>query len=1029
MRRAQAVIAVAVMLALAASPLISNESEADGDSSGLLIDMGNGTTYWCAVSGSGTYLELAQAAAESLGLEFSSSGSAVTRIGDMSNHSVGTQSCSWLAYKWSGTEWVAAGQTDTYDGTAFAFGFYPDHSVTPVETPDDPTAWIQYGGTSSLSGVSDSYGTASAVTPVEWYNTYTTGYVDSSIVAAGGYLYHTTNGAFYGSGTDAHAWLYCLDADTGAIVWSFDISAGGDTSATVRSPGGYDITTPVIIGDMIVVMSSNQHSDGEHTVMYMYCLDRVTGELLDSEPIIHSAPLDSDGNVAWTGRTFVTGGTTPVYDSGALYFGTSDGRILCYSVSRDSGFEMLWECVPPSTSSGDTYTGSRGCFYFHAPLIADVDGERTLFIGNYEGYLFSIDADTGTINWARQLINLGEDNTGVPGTPGSVASMAITDDGRLIVECTDGAMVTATGFLVCVDASTGQGPDGSEYYWRLDGVFTGPIVDGDCFYVYGSASATGSDVFPMADGTEMDIISAVYKFNLDGEVVWVSKAYPMVKASPTLADGILYFMDYSAGGLGSDNGCLMAISAEDGSQLWRYRLEPYSDSSYSMVSPTVIDGKIYVGNDYGAVYCISTVAGPSWSGGSEIVLTGGLEHWSWIVLILVSVAAIVIFWRLYRGDRMTEKRDIWNRLKTGYRGLGYAMSEPADDDISEISRKKRRFTLIVIFGIIMSVVAFLISISISSGGIIPVSDAIASMFSAIGKGGENLNTTELYIYQARLPRAIAAIAVGAGLAIAGCMYQAIIRNPLVDPYITGVSSGAGCFAIAITALGVSIPFVANGSLYLIPVAAIIGGLIAFAITMAVAEGSGGSATNYILAGVIVGFAFSSVQTIFLSLAKDNLTDTMWWLYGSFANITWENAWIVFIPALGLSLLAMIWAREFNLFSMGEDQAKQLGLNVVRFKRSMLIIASVLTSFCVAFCGIIGFVGLIIPHACRMALGSDYRLVMPASIVLGAMLMLFADLIARTVMSPIELPVGAITAMIGTPIFAYMLMRKGREYDG
>jgi len=179
----------------------------------------------------------------------------------------------------------------------------------------------------------------------------------------------------------------------------------------------------------------------------------------------------------------------------------------------------------------------------------------------------------------------------------------------------------------------------------------------------------------------------------------------------------------------------------------------------------------------------------------------------------------------------------------------------------------------------------------------------------------------------------------------------------------------------------------------------------------------------------VGFAFSSFQTIFLSMSQDNITNAMWWLFGSFANITWENAWLVFIPAIGISLISMVWAREFNLFMMGEDQAKQLGLNVVRFKRSMMIIASVLTAFCVAFCGIIGFVGLIIPHACRMALGSDHRLIMPASIVLGAMLMLFADLIARTVMSPMELPVGAITAMIGTPIFAYMLMRKGREYNG
>lgn len=352
---------------------------------------------------------------------------------------------------------------------------------------------------------------------------------------------------------------------------------------------------------------------------------------------------------------------------------------------------------------------------------------------------------------------------------------------------------------------------------------------------------------------------------------------------------------------------------------------------------------------------------------------------------------------------------------------------PREDEPFDVDVKKRRFVVITVFGAVMALVAFLISISISSGGVIPITDAVEAMISSLMKGGKNLDTVELYIYVARLPRAIAAIGVGAGLAIAGCMYQAIIRNPLVDPYITGVSSGSGCFAVAVIALGITVSGL--NSLYVIPLAAIIGGLIAFAMTMFIGEGSGGSSTNYILGGVIVGFAFSSVETVFLSLGKDNLTNAMWWLFGSFANITWENAWIVFVPAMGISLIALLWAREFNLFINGEEQAKQLGLNVRRFKISVMVLASVLTAVCVAFVGIIGFVGLVIPHACRMALGGDHRLVMPASIVLGAMLMLFADLLARTVISPLELPVGAITAMIGTPIFAYMLIRKGREYDG
>ncbi len=370
-----------------------------------------------------------------------------------------------------------------------------------------------------------------------------------------------------------------------------------------------------------------------------------------------------------------------------------------------------------------------------------------------------------------------------------------------------------------------------------------------------------------------------------------------------------------------------------------------------------------------------------------------------------------------------------DRLKRSYTRMKYEI-EDVNSTESEIKVKKRHFRIIMAAGTIFCILVFLVTISISTGGIIPISDALSSLISAIQKGGQNLTTEELYIYHSRLPRAVAAVGVGAGLAIAGCMFQALIRNPLVDPYITGVSSGAGCLAIAVSALGASaIPFLGEHSTYLIPVAAIIGGVLAFGITLVVSEGAGGSATNYILAGVIVGFAFSSVQTVFLAMDKDNLSDIMWWLYGSFSNITWENAFLVLVPALGLSFLAMMWAREFNLFMMGEDQAGQMGLDVRKFKAVMMVVASVLTSICVAFVGIIGFVGLVIPHACRMFLGGDHRLIMPASIILGACLMLFSDLIARVAMAPTEIPVGAITAMIGTPIFAYMLMRRGREYDG
>ncbi len=380
---------------------------------------------------------------------------------------------------------------------------------------------------------------------------------------------------------------------------------------------------------------------------------------------------------------------------------------------------------------------------------------------------------------------------------------------------------------------------------------------------------------------------------------------------------------------------------------------------------------------------------------------------------------------------MEDERPLRRFIRTlakGVRAMNDSMVD-VDDDRSEIGIKRRRFRIILVAGLCFMVIMFLISISISSGGIIPINEALSSLISAIQKGGEDLNTEELYVFASRLPRVVAAIGVGAGLAIAGCMFQALIRNPLVDPYITGVSSGAGCMAVAASTAIASLTFLSGYSAYIVPIGAIIGGLIAFGITLFVAEAAGGSATNYILSGVIVGFAFSSLQTVFLSLNKDNITNIMWWLYGSFGNISWENAFLVLVPAMGISLISMLWAREFNLFMSGEEQARLLGMNVRKFKAIMMVIASVLTSVCVAFVGIIGFVGLIVPHACRMLLGGDHRLIMPASIVLGACLMLFADIIARVVISPLELPVGAVTALIGTPIFAYMLIARGREYDG
>lgn len=349
---------------------------------------------------------------------------------------------------------------------------------------------------------------------------------------------------------------------------------------------------------------------------------------------------------------------------------------------------------------------------------------------------------------------------------------------------------------------------------------------------------------------------------------------------------------------------------------------------------------------------------------------------------------------------------------------------------SRVKKNKSRLMIVLVFGATTVFMLFILSLVYGPSGNYSTTDAFTHLVSAINKTikGEQLNGDEIIIFSNRFPRSIAAFAVGVGLSISGSIYQAIIRNPMVDPYIMGVSAGAGVAAVATIAFNFTF-FGLSDTFLVTPIASMIGGVAAFGATMFIAERAGGSSINYVLAGIIIGLVFSAIQTLMLSMAGDRLNITMSWLFGSFSNIGWEQSLLIFIPAISISLVPLIWAKELNLVILGEDQARQMGLNVYRFNKCMLIMASVLASVCVAFVGIIGFIGLVVPHLCRMILGGDHRLIMPASIVVGGALMVAADLFSKMIMIPIEMPVGAITTVIGAPIFAYLLVKKGRMYDG
>jgi iron complex transport system permease protein len=349
---------------------------------------------------------------------------------------------------------------------------------------------------------------------------------------------------------------------------------------------------------------------------------------------------------------------------------------------------------------------------------------------------------------------------------------------------------------------------------------------------------------------------------------------------------------------------------------------------------------------------------------------------------------------------------------------------------THMQRKRHRMKFVLCTGTILTVIIFIAMLCIGPTKTMGPIEALSNLFSAIGKDGSEMTPEEVMVFSSRLPRALAALVVGVGLSIAGAGYQAVIRNPLVDPYIMGVSSGAGTLAIAVIAFDFTFfGLISSNSIYLVAIAAIVGGLLAFLLTMTLANRAGGTTNAYVLSGVVIGLVFGAFQTMMIVFSGNKVSDVLLWLFGSFANITWEKAVFIMVPVIIISLLIFRYAKELNLVLLGENQASQMGLNVKRFNALILTLASIMTAFCVAFCGIIGFVGLVVPHLCRMLFGGDHRLVLPGSIALGGVLMMAADLAARMIIPGNELPVGAITTLIGVPVFAYLLFVRGKMYNG
>ena len=281
--------------------------------------------------------------------------------------------------------------------------------------------------------------------------------------------------------------------------------------------------------------------------------------------------------------------------------------------------------------------------------------------------------------------------------------------------------------------------------------------------------------------------------------------------------------------------------------------------------------------------------------------------------------------------------------------------------------------------------------------------------------------TAIVVYNLRLPRIVMAIIGGAGFAIAGGTMQGVLRNPLVSPYILGLSHAAAFGAGLAIVFGWG--FIAGE--YVIILNAFVFGCLAMLLVYGISSFRGVTPETVILAGVAVGYLFSAMVSglKYFAPTHDQLRELVFWLMGSLAPVTWADIGIV-LPVITGCVVVMIWlAWDLNILTAGEEVARSLGVNTRRVTLISITAATLSTSTIICFTGIIGFVALVAPHITRMMIGTDHRYLLPISCLVGALLLLVADTTARTVLVPQELPVGILTAAIGVPFFLYLLMRR------
>lgn len=340
----------------------------------------------------------------------------------------------------------------------------------------------------------------------------------------------------------------------------------------------------------------------------------------------------------------------------------------------------------------------------------------------------------------------------------------------------------------------------------------------------------------------------------------------------------------------------------------------------------------------------------------------------------------------------------------------------------------KKFILIAL--ILAITVLFAIIVSTGMGYIQISSGDILRVVTAKILGNQNAlehmsSTTPYVVIDVRLPRILTALFVGAGLAMSGVIYQGILLNPLADPYTLGISSGA--------AFGASIALLANISMlghFSTPFFAFTGAIITLFLVMHLSTFNGQiSANTLILSGVIVGAILSAGISFLKYIADEQVAVIIFWLMGSFSSSTWGGVMLVGITVFFGACVTLFYSRDLNIMSLGRRSSDSLGVDTARIRKILLVTASFVTAICVAVTGIIGFIGLIVPHLMRYIVGPDNRKLLPVSALAGGILLLAADTITRAVL-PVEVPIGVLTALIGGPFFCIIFRQKqkGKNYD-